>query len=218
MKVIVTGATGMVGEGVLHECLLSNEVEQVLVINRKPCGVVHPKLKEIIHSDFFDMSSIENQLVNYDGCFYCLGTTSLKLTEEQYSKVSYTLTIYIAEILVKLNPNITFCYVSGAGTDGTEKGKFMWARVKGRTENQLMKLGFKKVFLFRPGLMKPTKGLKNTIKAYKYVTWLFPLLTWLLPKFVCTLKEVGSAMINTISKGYSKSVLEVKDIVDLAKK
>jgi len=217
IRAIITGTTGMVGEGVLHECLLHPDVEQVLVINRKPCGISHPKLKEIIHNDFFDMSSIQSQLVNYNACYFCLGITSLRATEEQYTKVTYTLTLYIAELLAKQNPDMVFCYVSGAGTDGTETKKNMWMRVKGKTENDLMRLHFKKAYMFRPGFMRPTKGLKNTLKLYKPLDWLFPLLRMLFPKFVCTLKEVGVAMINAATKGYPKSVLEVKDIVALAK-
>ena len=208
----------MVGEGVLHECLLSVEVEHILVINRKPCGVTHPKLKEIIHKDFYDLSPIQDQLVNYNACFYCLGITSLRMSEEDYTKITYTLTTYIAEILAKQNPDMTFCYVSGAGTDGTGKRKNMWMRVKGATENKLLSMPFRQAYMFRPGFMRPTKGLKNTLKLYKVINWMFPLLRFLFPKFFCTLKEVGVAMINTVHKGYDKQLLEVKDIVPLAKK
>jgi len=217
IRVIITGSTGMVGEGVLHECLLSNEVEHVLVINRRPCGITHPKLKEIIHTNFYDLSPIQDQLVNYNACYYCLGITSLRMTEEDYNKLTYTLTIYIAEILAKQNQGMTFCYISGAGTDGTELKRNMWMRIKGKTENQLLRLNFKKAFMFRPGLMRPTKGLNNTLKFYKVINWMIPLLRLLFPKFVCTLKEVGIAMINVTRKEYPKSILEVKDIVAVAK-
>jgi hypothetical protein len=217
IRVIITGATGMVGEGVLHECLHHPDVEQVLVINRRPCGVSHPKLKEVIHLNFQDLTPVESQLVNYNACFFCLGVSSVGMKEQQYHKLTYDLTIHFAETLSSLNPGMTFCYVSGSGTDSSEKGKRMWARVKGKTENKLMQLPFKKAYMFRPGFMKPTEGMKNTLKGYGFFTWMYPALRPLFPNFVCTLKEVGVAMINTVRKGYSKSILEVADIVALAK-
>jgi len=218
IRTIITGSTGMVGEGVLHECLLSSDVERVLVINRKPCGVVHPKLKEIIHKDFYNLSAIEHELTNYNACFYCLGITSLRMKEEDYYKLTYTMTVNFAETLLKYNKEMTLCYVSGAGTDNSGKAKNMWIRVKGATEAKLLSLPFKRAYMFRPGLMKPTKGLKNTLTIYKTLGWLIPLLSFMFPKFVCTLKEVGVAMINAANKGCEKSVLEVKDIVLLANK
>lgn len=217
IHVIITGATGMVGEGVLHECLLDPEVEEILVINRRMCGVSHPKLKEIIHNNFHDVSAIEDQLRHYNACFFCLGVSSIGLNEEKYHRLTYDLTVHVAETLVRLNPGMVFCYVSGAGTDSTEKGRSMWARVKGKTENRLLQLPFKKAYMFRPGFMQPTKGLKNTLKLYAAITWLYPVIRSLFPNHVCSLKEVGIAMINAVKKGYQKSVLEVKDIVALAK-
>jgi uncharacterized protein YbjT (DUF2867 family) len=217
IKAIVTGATGMVGEGVMHECLLHPQVDEVLVINRKPGGVVHPKLKEIIHEDFFNLSAIEDQLAGYNACFFCLGVTSVGKKEEEYYKLTYTLTLNVAKTLSKLNNDMTFCYVSGAGTDSTEKGNSMWARVKGKTENDLMKLPFKQVFAFRPGFIKATKGLKRAQKLYKYIGWLYPFLKAMFPNAACTLKEVGLAMIHTVTRGYEKNILAVKDIVILAK-
>ncbi|HEX4371864.1 MAG TPA: NAD-dependent epimerase/dehydratase family protein [Puia sp.] len=216
IKAIITGATGMVGEGVLHECLLHPQVESVLVINRKPCGVVHPKLKEIIHNDFFDLSSIEDQLAGYNACFFCLGVSSIGMKEPEYFKLTYSLTMHVAETLSKLNPEMTFCYISGKSTDSTEKGKMMWARVKGKTENDLFKLPFKEVYAFRPGYMHPTKGLKNTLKSYKYITWMYPFFRAVFPRSVSTLKELGLAMINGAIYGYDKKILEVKDIKALA--
>lgn len=206
----------MVGEGVLHECLLSDTVEEVLVINRKPCGVVHPKLKEIIHKDFFNFDAIESQLTGYNACFFCLGVSSVGMKQEEYTKMTYTLTLHVAETLSRKNREMVFCYVSGAGTDSTEKGRLMWARVKGKTENDLMKLPFKKVYNFRPGIIEPTKGLKNILGFYKYLGWIIPIVRLFTP--VVTLKQVGLAMINTVTKGYEKQILEVKDIIALSKK
>jgi hypothetical protein len=217
IKVILTGATGMVGEGVLHECLQNNQVEQVLIINRKPSGMVHPKLKEIIHDNFFDLSAIENRLSGYDTCFFCLGVSSIGMKEPAYYKLTYTLTMQVAQTLSALNKGMVFCYISGANTDSTEKGRSMWARVKGKTENDLMKLPFKKVYNFRPGALKSTKGLKNTLRYYKYFAWLFPLIQLIAPNAISTLQELGKAMIAVATKGYDKQIVEVKDIHLLAK-
>lgn len=208
----------MVGEGVLHECLNDQRVTSVLVIGRKPCGTAHPKLTEIIRSDLYDLSDIESQLKNYDACFFCLGTSSIGLKVEEYYKITYTLTLNFAKTLSRLNPAMTFCYVSGKSTDSTEKGRLMWARVKGKTENDLMKLPFKSVYNFRPGYMHPTKGLNNTLAAYKYFTWLYPMVRPLIPGYAGTLKELGLAMINAADKGFEKHVLEVKDIRKLSEK
>jgi len=217
IKVIITGTTGMVGEGVLHECLQHDDVEQILVINRKPCGVTHPKLKEIIHNNFFDISPIGNQLAGYNACFFCLGVSSVGMKEPEFYRLTYTLTLHVAQTLSKLNPDMTFCYISGTGTDSTEKGRMMWARVKGKTENYLMKLHFKKVYNFRPGVIKPTKGLKNTLSFYKYLGWLLPVVKLFAPRYIITLKQLGLAMIKAASAGYEKQVVEIKDIQALAK-
>ena len=207
----------MVGEGVLHECLQHEAVENILVINRKPCGVQHPKLKEIIHADFFDLSAIESQLRGYNACFFCLGVSSIGMKEPEYYKLTYSLTLNVAGVLARQNNDMTFCYISGAGTDNSEKGKIMWARVKGKTENDLMKLPFKQAYNFRPGYMQPTKGLRNTLRFYKFVSWLYPVLRLLLPKSVSTLRELGLAMIQVTLNGYSRPILEVTDILALAK-
>jgi uncharacterized protein YbjT (DUF2867 family) len=217
LRVIVTGATGMVGEGVLHECLLSPAVEEVLIINRRHFEITHPKLKEIVIPDFFDISAIENQLTGYNACYFCLGVSSIGMKEPEYNRLTYTLTINVATTLVKLNPDMTFCYVSGGGTDSTEKGKSMWARVKGKTENELMRMPFKQVFAFRPGYMHPTKGLKNTLPYYKYLTWMYPFFRVVFPNMVSTLAELGLAMINVTRFGYQKQIIDVKDIKILAK-
>src|SRR5437879_4899773 len=210
IRVIVTGATGMVGEGVLHVCLYHPEVEQVLIINRKPSGVTHPKLKEILHSDFYDLSAIESQLANYDACFFCLGVSSVGMNEEEYSKLTYSLTTNFARTLDRLNSNMTFCYISGKSTDSTEKGGIMWARVKGKTENELTRI-FKQAYNFRPGIMIPIEGMKNTLGFYKYLGWLIPIIRLISPKSVCKLEEVGTAMINAATKEYEKQILEVTD-------
>jgi uncharacterized protein YbjT (DUF2867 family) len=216
IKAIITGATGMVGEGVLMECLNHPDVERVLVINRKPGGVSHPKLREIVHGDFFALASIEPQLVGYDACFFCLGVSSVGLSQEEYRRVTYDLTLNVARTLAKYSPDLAFCYVTGAGTDSTEKGKIAWARVKGATENALMRI-FKQAYMFRPGFMKATPGQKNLKSIYTWFAWVYPLGRALYPKGFCTLQEVGRAMINAASKGYPKPILEVSDIVTLAK-
>jgi uncharacterized protein YbjT (DUF2867 family) len=217
IRAIITGATGMVGEGVLHECLRHPEVEQVLIINRKPSGESHPKLKEIIHPDFFNLSAIEGQLQNYNACFFCLGVSSVGMKEAEYHRLTYDLTMHMAQTLARLNPQMVFCYVSGAGTDSTERGRSMWARVKGKTENHLRQLPFRETYMFRPGYLHPTPGLKNTKKYYAAFSWLYPILRRFLGKYASTLQELSLAMINAATKGYEKPVLEVEDIVKLAK-
>jgi len=215
IKPIITGATGMVGEGVLIECLNHPDVEQVLVINRKPGGVSHPKLREIIHRDFFNLAPIEQQLIGFNACFFCLGVSSLGMSKEEYKHITYDLTLNMAQLLAKLNPEMTFCYVTGAGTDSSEQGRVAWARVKGATENALMRL-FKQAYMFRPGFMKATPGQKNVKSYYKFFAWLYPIGRVLYPAGFCTLQEVGLAMIKAVSNGYPKQILEVKDIVKLA--
>jgi len=215
IRVILTGATGMVGEGVLHECLLHDAVEKVLVVGRRTCGVDHPKVNEVLVKDFHDLSGIEDQLGGYDACFFCLGISSVNIPKEEYYKTTYTLTLNFANTLCRLNPGMTFCYVSGAGTDSTEKGWLRWARVKGKTENELMKLPFKTVYNFRPAFMKPTEGLKHTLPYYKAVDWLYPAFHAVFPNYFFTLKEFGLAMIHSVVKGYAKNVLEMKDILTL---
>jgi hypothetical protein len=218
IRAIITGTTGMVGEGVLHECLLSPDVEAVLVINRRPCGVTHPKLKEIIHADFFDISPLRDQLSGYNACYFCLGVSSVGMNKETYYKMTYVLTMHIAETLSHLNRDMTFCYVSGAGTDSTEKGMSNWSRVKGKTENDLMKLPFKAVFAFRPGFIRAIKGMKYTHSFYKYVGWMFPMGRALFPGGFAKMEEIGQAMIHVTLKGFNKKVLEGKDIIALGQK
>lgn len=220
LRVIITGATGMVGEGVLYQCLNHPEVEKVLVITRHSCGYTHPKLTEIIFSDFSDFSTLNDRISGYNSCYFCLGVTSLGKKEAEYTRLTYALTLNFAATLAKLNPDMTFCYVSGAGTDSSEKGRTMWARIKGKTENDLMKLPFKKVYNFRPAGIRPFLPLRPSqtfYKTYKYVAWLFPVLEVISPNLVINLTDLAIAMINSSLTGYSKNILEVKDIKCLAK-
>src|SRR5438067_7414643 len=216
IKTILTGATGMVGEGVLHECLQHADVEEVLVIGRRSCGIANEKLKEIIIPDLFTLSPIQDQLTGYDSCFFCLGVSSVGLNEAEYFKLTYELTMNFASTLASRNPGMVFCYISGAGTN--EKGRMMWARVKGKAERALGTLGFQRVYNFRPGIIKPTKGLKNTLELYKYLGWLIPFIKLISPASVSSLKELGVAMIHAATKGYEKQTLEVRDIIALSKK
>ncbi len=215
IKAIVTGASGMVGEGVLHECLQSNDVEEVLVVGRRSCGYIHPKLKEIVHANMYDLSSIEEQLKGYNACFFCLGMSSLGVKEPEFTKVTYDLTMHFGKTLSRLNPDMTFCYISGRGTN--ENGKLMWQRIKGKTESDLMKLPFHQVYNFRPGVIKPTQGLKHTLPLYKWLGWILPIINTISPESVVTLKQIGNAMINVTLKGYNKKILEVGDIFALSK-
>ena len=217
IKAIITGATGMVGEGVLRGCLAAEEVEKILVITRRPTGIKHSKLKEIIHHDFFDYTSIADVLDGYNVCYFCLGVTSLGKTESSYTKLTHTLTLQFAKTLLVVNPDMSFCYISGKGTDRTEKGRIMWARVKGRTENDLDRLPFKKVFCFRPAIIRPTKGNVHTLKAYKYFMWLFPIGRKCFSGSFCTLEELSRAMIYSIYNPINRGIYEVPDIHDAAR-
>lgn len=206
----------MVGEGVVHECLQHPSVQHILLINRKATGIVHPKVTELLHDNFYDLSAVKDKLIGYDACYFCLGISSVGKAEAEYKKVTYDLTMHMAKTLAEINPAMTFCYVSGSGTDSTVKGSLMWARVKGLTENHLLALPFRQAFMFRPGYMRPTKGLKNTLKYYRYLDWLYPVFQKVFPGFVGTLKDLGLAMIRVTLKGYPKKRLEVKDINQLA--
>lgn len=214
MKVILTGATGMVGEGVLFECLENNMVEEVLIIGRRNYNLTHPKLKEIIVKDFSEIKNHLELLKQSDGCFFCAGVSSVGENEESFTKKTYDFVVPFATTLAEINPEMTFIYVSGNRTDSTEKGKVMWARVKGRTENALMKLPFKGQYNFRPAIMTASKGQKNVKLVYKIIG---PLLSPFFPVKTLKLSEVGKAMINAVSKGYPKQVLEADDIFKLSK-
>lgn len=215
-KIIITGTTGMVGEGVLLECLNHSEIAEILSVSRKPTGLSHPKLKEYIVTNFLELKEGDTMLQGYDACFFCAGVSSVGMSERDYTHVTYETTIHFAGILANQNPQMTFIYVSGSGTDSTEKGRSMWARVKGKTENTLMKLPFKKSYNFRPGFMKPVKGQKHTLPLYKYIGWLFPLLKLLFPNTASTLNQVARAMIACIITNVEKPIIEVRDINSLA--
>ena len=215
-KVIITGVTGMVGEGVLHECLKDNRISEVLVVGRRASGYNHPKLKEVLVKDFFHLAEIESAIQGYDACYFCLGVSSVGMKEADFFHLTYELTLNFASLLSRQNGNMVFCYISGAGTDSSEKGRTMWARVKGKTENDLQKLSFQSVYLFRPGYMQPTAGMKNTLPYYRYISWMYPMLRFFFKKYVSTLTELGKAMIAVTFNGYPTPVIEVKDIVQLA--
>jgi hypothetical protein len=220
MNVIITGATGMVGKGVLLECLDHNSVENVLLIGRNPIDVEHPKLKELILHDFTDFSSVDEQLPNYDACFFCMGVSSAGMKESEYKHITYNYTLSLAKTLVTSNPAMTFNYVSGRGTDSSEKGKIMWARVKGKTENDLLNLGFKQAFMFRPNAIIPLRGIKSKTKLYQfmydYFMWLIKLMKAISPNSVVNTTQLGLAMINSVLKGYPKNILEPEDILKLS--
>jgi uncharacterized protein YbjT (DUF2867 family) len=219
MKVIVFGATGMVGAGVLIECLEDPRVESVLAVGRRPCGVTHPKVREHIRSDFFDYADAATDLRGHDACFFCLGVSSAGMSEAAYHRLTYELTLAAARALLALNPAMTFCYVSGEGTDSTERGRFMWARVKGKTENHLLAMPFR-AYMFRPGFIQPLKGIRSKTRLYQAFYDVFgpllPLLKRLMPKHVTTTVNVGRAMIQVAAAGGTRRVLENPDINELA--
>jgi uncharacterized protein YbjT (DUF2867 family) len=216
MKVILFGGTGMVGQGVLRECLLDRDVTDILSVVRAPSGQTHPKLRELVHKDFFDFTTVGPDLFGYDACFYCLGATSIGKTEAEYSRVTYGITVAVAEVVVRASPRATFVFVSGANSDGTEKGPVMWARIKGKAENAVLALPFKAAYVFRPGLIQPMHGIKSKTALYRipYVL-LAPLVPWLkrqFPNYVTTTETIGRAMLNVVRRGYPVRILESSDI------
>jgi uncharacterized protein YbjT (DUF2867 family) len=219
MKVILFGATGMVGQGVLRECLLDGGVERVTAIVRAPTGQADAKLEELVHADLFDLSPIADRLTGFDACLFCLGVSSAGMTEEAYHRVTYELTIAIAEVLLPRNPSLTFIYVSGAGTDGTERGRSMWARVKGKTENALLRMPFKAVYLFRPGFIQPMHGIKSKTRLYRALyavgSPIYPVLRRMAPRMVTNTEAVGRAMLEVARRGAPKQHLENRDINEL---
>lgn len=216
MKAILFGATGMIGSGVLIELLEDETVEQVLVLGRSSCGQSHLRLKEILMPDLFDYSTIQVELQGYDTCFFCLGISSAGMSESDYTRITFDLTIAAAEAVLAANPNLTFCFVSGMGTDSSENGRAMWARVKGRAENALLKMPFAGAYMFRPGFIQPLKGVRSKTAIYQTMYTILkpiiPLLRRLFPQAITTTEAMGRAMINVAVKGYSKPVLEMKDI------
>jgi len=216
MKVILFGATGMVGQGALRECLLDAGVESVLAVARSPTGVQHAKLREIVHNDFIDYSAIEPQLAGYDACFFCLGVSSVGMNEARYRHLTYDITLAAAKTLARLNTGMVFIYVTGRGTDSTERGSLMWARVKGKTENDLLKLPFKAAYMFRPAGIQPLHGVRSkTAWVQAIYVGTAPLLTLLnrvAPKFMTTSEQVGRAMIKVARDGFPRPVLESEDI------
>ena len=219
-KVIITGATGMVGKGVLLECLDHEVISEVLVIGRNSLNIEHPKLKELIQKDFANFYDVRDQLTGYDACYFCLGISASGLNEEQYKNITYNFTLALANTLIDINSDMTFIYVSGEGTDSTEKGRMMWARVKGKTENDLLNLGFKQAYMFRPGAIIPLRGIKSRTKSYQfmydYFMWLVKGIKAISPNSVVNTTQIGLAMINAMLKGYNKNVLKPKDIIILA--
>ena len=216
MNVLLFGATGMVGQGVLRECLLDPDVQSVLSVGRSQTGQRHPKLRELVHGDFLDFSALEQDMAGFDSCFFCLGVSSAGMSEERYQRVTYDITMAAARTLAKLNPDMTFIYVSGMGTDGSERGGVMWARVKGKTENALMKLPFKARYMFRPGFIQPLHRIRSKTRLYRafytITRPIYPVIRALFPRYVTTTEQLGRAMIKVAKQGAQKSVLENWDI------
>ena len=218
MKIILFGATGMVGQGVLRECLLAPDVEAVLTVGRTATGQRHARLREIVHTDLTDYTAIEGDLAGHDACFFCLGVSASGMSEQDYAKITYDVTLAAAQLLAQLSPGMTFLYVSGAGTDSTERKRAMWARVKGRTENALLALPLRAV-MFRPGLIRPLHGIKSKTRLYRVAyaaLWpLFPVLGAL--GLLTTTERVGRAMLQVARRGAPRSILTNRDIDELAR-
>ncbi|MEZ5400095.1 MAG: NAD(P)H-binding protein [Bryobacteraceae bacterium] len=220
MRVVLFGATGMVGQGVLRECLLDPGVDFVVSIGRSPLATVDPKLAHIVHAPLTDFDALEPRLAGFDACFFCLGVASAGMSEAEYSRVTYDVTLAAAQTLARLNPAMTFVFVSGAGADSSEKGRLMWARVKGRAENAILRLPFQAAYAFRPGMIQPLHGIESRTPAYrrlyKIVGPLFPLLRRLLPNQILTTEQIGRAMLGVVRDGYPRRVLERHDILAAA--
>jgi uncharacterized protein YbjT (DUF2867 family) len=221
MKILVFGATGMVGQGVLRECLEASDVTNVVAVGRTPTGIEHARLSEVIAPDLFNLEALSGKLAPFDACFFCLGVSSLGMKEPEYTRITHDLTLGIAKLLLQLNPQMVFVYVSGAGTDSTERGKLMWARVKGRTENALIALGFKGAYMFRPGIIQPMHAVRSKTAAYR-VTYdlarpLFVFIRAFWPRSLVTTVEVGRGMLGVARRGFAQPVLEVRDIQEAAR-
>lgn len=216
LKVLVTGSTGMVGEGVLQVCLQHPAVEKVVVLNRRSVGFSHAKLTEILLPDFHQLKTVESQLKGLDACFHCMGMSSLGTDEETYKDITYTLSMLLGETMSRLNPGSVFCYLSGAGTDAKETSKMSWARLKGRTENELSKMPFKGFYRYRPGFIQPLPGATHVQAFYKYVNWMFPIGKALFPDGFSTIEEIGKSMIQVTFKEEELKTLAGKDIRRIA--
>jgi uncharacterized protein YbjT (DUF2867 family) len=216
LNVILFGATGMVGQGVLRECLLDVDVGLVKTVGRNATGLDHPKLREVVQQDLWNYSAVESELAGFDACFFCLGVSAAGMKEAEYERVTYGITLAAAETLVRLNPQMTFVYVSGAGTDSSEQGRIMWARVKGKTENALLRLPFKAAYMFRPGVIQPLHGARSKTAAYRVLYSLakpvLPILRWAFPRQILTTAQIGRAMLAVARRGAPKRILESGDI------
>jgi len=220
MKVVITGSSGMVGQGVLLECLVNSSITDVLVINRKPIASKHPKINEVLIDNFFKLDSIKQQLTGYDACYFCIGISGLGKDEAEYSKTTYNLTINFAKVFLEQNSKNVFCYVSGAGTDSTEKRRTMWARVKGKTENTLLKMPFKSAYMFRPGYIQPLKGVKSRTNWYSLIYKLLSPIYLILKHFPSSATNtinIGKAMIKVVEGNYSNNILNNKEINEIVK-
>jgi uncharacterized protein YbjT (DUF2867 family) len=216
MNVLILGATGMVGQGVMRECLLDGGVARVVTLGRRATGTAHPKCRELVHADLFHLAPIEQELAGLDACFYCLGATAAGKSEAEYARINHDMTLAVAETLARVDPDMTFIYVSGMGTDSTERGRAMWARVKGRTENALLRLPFRAAYMLRPGIILPMHGIKSRTTLYRLfyslMTPLYPALRALFPRAITTTEQLGQVMLRLARSGYSKPVLESADI------
>jgi uncharacterized protein YbjT (DUF2867 family) len=216
VRILLFGGTGMVGQGVLRECLLDRDVTEVLSVVRAPSGQAHPKLRELVHKNFFDFTTVLAELTGFDACFYCLGATSIGKTEAEYSRITYDITVAAGDVVARANPQLTFIFISGASSDSTEKGSVMWARIKGKAENYVLALPIKAAYVFRPGLIQPMHGIKSKTLLYRipYVL-LAPFVPWLkrqFPRFVTTSETIGRAMLTIVRRGYPVRILETTDI------
>ncbi len=216
INVLIFGASGMVGQGVLRECLQDSEVARVMTLGRSASGLHNAKLEEVVHADLSNYSAIENRLTHFDACFFCLGASSAGLTEQAYQRVTYDLTLAAASTLARLNPQMTFIYVSGAGTDSSGAGRIMWARVKGRTENAILALGFRAAYMLRPGIIQPQDGIKSKTRSYRIfysaLAFMLPVLRAAFPDHVLSTRQIGLAMLILAKHGFAKAILESRDI------
>lgn len=216
MNLLIVGATGMIGQSVLREALLDPAVARVVTLGRRGTRTRHPKLEEIVHADMWNLAPIESRLTGFDACIYCLGVSSFRMSEADYSRITYDLTMAIAAPLLRLNPGMSFVYISGAGADSTEAGRMMWARVKGRIENALLRMGFARAYMFRPGLIIPMHGIRSSTLAYNLVYGTIrpfvPFIRTMRPASITTTDQLGRAMVTVAREGYARPILEMNDI------